>query len=246
MTPQSFIIIILCVLVVIWCFDIVHKTHSTPFLCIILVVLFFIGHPLCFIVLQNSSHPFLMCHFHCLCFVGCVMCFVILWNLPPPPSHLFIVILRFGGPLMCFIALWMPDHHIHLSSYVYCSTKPSPPSMFVCHGLVFQSALDMFHCFTNSNPPFHMWSLSSYISLFHLVFFVVLSNSPHPHSSSLLFYFFWEPKLHCWVSFLFMKCDPSPYYVLFVLWIITLSLQPIPLGLLVCGEWLTRLVFLNL
>jgi hypothetical protein len=139
--------------------------------------------------------------------------------------------------------------------------------MFVCHGLVFQSTLDMFHCFTNSNLPFHMWSLSSYISLFHLVFFVVLSNSPHPHSSSLLFYSFWEPKSHCWVSFLFMKCDPSPYYVLLVLWIITLSLQPIPLGLwrvthsscfsqfvkpkslvsflLVCGFWSPCFVFLG-
>jgi hypothetical protein len=113
----------------------------------------------------------------------------------------------------------------------YCSKKPSPPPRFVCHGLVFQSALDMFHCFTNSNPPFHMWSLSSYISLFHLVFFVVLSNSPHPHLSSLLFYSSWEPKSHCWLSFLFMKRDPSPYHVLLVLWSIILCLQPILLGL---------------
>jgi hypothetical protein len=134
--------------VVIWCFDIVHKNHPTPFSCIILIVLFVIGHPVCFIVLQNSPHPFLMCHLHCLVFcwssnVFChsskltpspltlVHCHLVFWWPPnvfhctinPPPSHSFII-LCFNGHLVYFIVLQNPPTLLLLFVMVLCFNQP--------------------------------------------------------------------------------------------------------------------------
>jgi hypothetical protein len=179
-----------------------------------------------------------MCHLHCLVFCWLSSVFCHFSKLTPSPLTLVHCHLVFCWALNVFPLHYKPFtltfiHHLMFQwafGVFYCSTKPSPLPSCICLSW-FCVSIHAFHCFTNSNPPFHMWSLSSYISLFHLMFFVILSNSPHPNSSSLLFCSSWEPKSHCWLSFLFMKCDPSPCHVLLVLWIITMSFQPIPFGL---------------
>jgi hypothetical protein len=195
MTPQSFVIIILCVLVVIWCFDIVHKTHSTPLLCIILVVLFFVGHPVCIIVLQNSPHPFLMCHFHCLvfcrlCNVFChslkltpspltlVHCHLAFWwasnvfhcPINAPPSHSFII-LCFNGHLVCFIVLQNPPPLLCLFVMVLCFNQP-------------------LTCFKLKSPLSHMIIVILYffVSFSNFLLFYQTHPTPiHHHCCFILF-----------------------------------------------------------
>jgi len=202
MTPQSFIIIILCVLVVIWCLDIVHKTHSTPFLCIILVVLFFVGYFVCFIVLQNSPHPFLMCHFHCLvfcwlCNVFChslkltpspltlVHCHLAFWWAPnafhcpinAPPSHSFII-LCFNGHLVCFIVLQNPPPLLCLFVMVLCFNQP----------------LTCFITLQTQIPLSHVIVVILYFFVSFGVFFCLIKLTPPPFIIIVVLFFLRYPN----------------------------------------------------
>jgi hypothetical protein len=216
-----------------------------------------------------------MCHFHCLvfcrlCNVFChslkltpspltlVHCHLAFWWAPnvfhcpinTPPSHSFII-LCFTGHLVCFIVLQNPPPLLCLFVMVLCFNQP----------------LTCFITLQTQIPPFTCDRCHLIFLCFIWCFFLSYQTHPTPIHHHCCFIFFEKPKSHCWMSFLFMKCDPSPYYVLLVLWIITLSLQPIPFGLwrvihsscfsqfvkpkslvsflLVCGFWSTCFVFLG-